>query len=317
MIAINGTPIQQIDKENVFKKIYDESVKLLKENKEYVLKFVPALMTRKDPTDPNGRDEYPTGISFMATQRYVCEHGECEFTYYSGSVQRKHGIEYTPRRLDFNKVITLYANKDIDLAFFMIMVATVCQKDPRFEKYQNARRNPNAQYFVEDLVADSKNKLHYEQMVTKVRNAFFDPDRMLPDSTIAELCADYRIDVIEGRSPEELRTLLAGTVMKMGADLQYNLPSLERFYDKIKNEPPAITIDEEIVTAAIAAKAILKETIEDQLHWTLIRSDGQKTVLTPIVKMGKGKHEAQLNVFLSTRPDLYSLVVETVEELSK
>ena len=317
MIAINGTPIQQVEKDNVFKKVYDEGVKLLKAEKEYVLKFVPALMTRKDPTDPNGRDEYPTGISFMATQRYVCEHGECEFTYYTGSVQRKHGIEYTPRRVDFDKVDTLYTDRNIDKAFFMIMVATRCQKDARFEKFQNLRRDPNAQYFVEDLAAESRAKLHYEMLVTKVRNAFFDPDRMLDDAAIEKLCGDYKIEVIEGRSPEELRTLLAGTVMRMDASMQYNQTELEKFAEKIKDNVPSISIDKDIILKAIAGKVVMKETIEDQPHWVCINKEGEKTVIMPIVKMGKGKHEEQLIDFLSKNADTYEQIKASVKALAE
>jgi len=321
MIAINGVPFNQVEKDNLFRKIYNEAVDLLKKTQDdYTLKFVPALMTKKDPLDPTSRDEFPTGITFKATQRYVCDEGECEFTYYTNSRQGRHGLVFIPERVDFSKIETISTKKDIDKAFFMIMVSTVCQNDPRFKKYQNNRKNPNSQYYIEDAMADAKAKLHYEQMVTRVRNLFFDPDRMISDIQIAKFCSVYGIEALD-RSPEELRTLLAGNVMKMNKDLGYNLPELEKFYNLAVPEKPkteggapadTVEVDEAKIQLALDQGIIRKEEVEGKKTWVLMHEDdSMETICVPINT--KGKHEEQLLAAISSSQILYDKIIASIK----
>jgi hypothetical protein len=312
MIAINGIPLNQVEKDNIFKVIYLDAVELLKKTQQaYTLKFVPALMTRKDPADPTSRDEYPTGINFRSTRRYVCDQGECEFTYYITSrVIRGGGYEFIPRHLDFSKVETIDTKKDIDKAFFMIMVSTVCQIDPRFKKFQNGLRNPNSQYYIEDVAADAKAKMEYEKLVTKVRNAFYDPERMLSDEAIISVCKEYKIPVTETSTPEELRTYVAGSVMRIKPDMAYNVEELKKFEAMMDAYvESSVKVDAAIVEKAVAAKIIVKEDRKWFLHL-----EGDAPLLIASIEFG-GTHMDHLLKGLGRNQEIYDKVLNLVNAL--
>lgn len=321
MIAINKIPLNQVEKDNPFRKIYEKACNALrKEQESYTLKFVPALMTKKDPLEPTSKDEYPTGINFMASKRYTCEEGECEFTYYTGASQKKHGLEFTPRRLDFTKAKTYSVKNDIDLLFYMIFVSDLCQVDDRFKSLQNGRRNPNSQYYVEDPTTEAKRNLNYEKIVTKVRNLFFDEERSMSDRTVEELCAIYKIET-ENRPAEELRTQLAGTVMKLDKELRYIVPELEKFvqhYEEYaeKAKGPVKTadvfeVDQEIILTALQKQFIRKEETDEGKMWLFYPAEGEPSVITKI-EFAKGKHDVQLMNALKENKELYQTISASV-----
>jgi len=185
MLAINGVPMNQMDKSDPLVKKINDAYSLIRRKPKW--KLVPhdskVRKQRFMPGVKSSRIEYNGGVGFLTTGKYAFEGQEHDITYYTTT---REG-EFLPKRLSFSTLLVMESKSQADLIFFMTCVTTSCAPYPMLTNFQYIRPNSDFDFKVEDIVEEAKIRNEYNRNIAKVHELIFDDETGLDDDTLKNI----------------------------------------------------------------------------------------------------------------------------------
>lgn len=301
MIAVNGIPINQLEKDDPALKFYQEALDAIKAmgREKFVLKWHPDKIIKADPADPKARDENPGEESFKSIQRFANDKlkGELEFRYYTTFTGTEGNRNWQPRYVTFKDTQIKDVKRDMDMIFFMIIVSPYCSIVEPLKEYQNEIRAATSLYILEDKQAEMAKLADYERTVHKAKGLFWDEESGMSDEQVAEIGKKYDIAGFEDMSSDEKRTVLSMAVLKQSAG-KYNLKTLKDFIAKVAKKGGADKKQnvEDLVDQAKEKGFLVKEKDEETgvYSWKLLAPDAEAEVIAEFEGKPGLKHDAPL-----------------------
>ena len=228
MIAVNGTPLDQLPNKDPIKSFIEQGIAAIKRRDFWIIDFHPRLIKKPEPGQPGGYRETAAGIDFKATSKYMFEGMDYDITYFQQTREGKFQQKiFTPRYLTFGERMSMSSKKEADKIFFYLCVSKYCEEYPDLEKWQN-KLHKLSYYKIDDPIADAMSDADLENKILEVRKIIYD-DKTTSEEDLRVLASAYEVPGAFVDDINILRRNIKETILKLDKQNRYNIQLLDDF----------------------------------------------------------------------------------------